>query len=789
MKISLYPRYFIRSLFVHNKKHGFFREGYKLLHPEFSSRGMTPWQHYVIEGRRKGYGDGNDPAESVFFREGYEAEYPDVKESHEDAWHHYASKGRFEGRDNGLHPSAEQFFAEGYLELYPDIAQTGADPWRHYVLRGKKEGRDSGLHPSGEQFYSDGYLRMYPDIAEANLDPWRHYVLNGKKEGRDNGLHPGAEQFFPAGYLLMYPDAADCGHDPWHHCASYGRKHGYDNGLHPDECLFFAEGYLAMYPDIAEHGIDPWRHYVMNGKAEGRDNGNHPKADMFFPEGYLLMYPDVAETGMDPWKHYVRYGRKEGRDCGLHPGLNLFFAEGYLEMYPYLAMLKVDPWRHYVLHGRKDGLDSGLHPKEGQFFAKGYLEANLDVAKAGVDPWWHYVMCGKKEGRDNAVISELDFLTSHFSERKNRFLLISPFGTGDGVSIWRIQFLKEFLEKHLAVHADIEYRRALSPMFIKRIQECRCVIFSRPENDLYFEAVYRYCHRNHIKFVVDVDDLLLPGYGAFELGAMKSKLLTMSAKDIDARYTMSKVNQCLPFAAVDGLICSTRKLAVLYGEHLKSAAHIHPNLVSRSIFDEIPGKISSLAESGEPKFKRSNDFRLSLLIADGSKTHLYDLSTVILELLSFLKSHQDVQLTLLGLNLDNSRFLKKALGRQLRVIPRVSYDEMLYIYSINDLLIVPLDLNIFNECKSNIKFIEAATVRKPCLVRDIYEFSKDITDGKNGLLYSDSPGFIQKLEWAYENAGLLQDLGNAANRYVSRNLTTDCLDQTDTDFFASLLKE
>ena len=574
MKISLYPRYFIRSLFVHNKKHGFFREGYKLLHPEFSSRGMTPWQHYVIEGRRKGYGDGNDPADSVFFREGYEAEYPDVKESHEDAWHHYASKGRF-----------------------------------------------------------------------------------------------------------------------------------------------------------------------------------------------------------------------EGRDCGLHPGLNLFFAEGYLEMYPYLAMLKVDPWRHYVLHGRKDGLDSGLHPKEGQFFAKGYLEANLDVAKAGVDPWWHYVMLGRKEGRDNAVIRELDFLSCPFEKRKKSFLLISAFGTGDGVSIWRIQFLKEFLEKHLAVHADIEYRRALSPMFIKRIQECRCVIFSRPENDLYFEAIYRYCHRNHVKFVVDVDDLLLPGLGAFELGSMKSKLLTLSAKDIDDRYTMSKVNQCLPFAAADGLICSTRKLAVLYSEHLKSAAHIHPNLVSRSIFDEIPGKISSLAESGEPKFKRSNDFRLSLLIADGSKTHLYDLSTVILELLSFLKSHQDVQLTLLGLNLDNSRFLKKALGRQLRVIPRVSYDEMLYIYSINDLLIVPLDLNIFNECKSNIKFIEAATVRKPCLVRDIYEFSKDITDGKNGLLYSDSPGFIQKLEWAYENAGLLQDLGNAANRYVSRNLTTDCLDQTDTDFFASLLKE
>ena len=71
---------------------------------------MTPWQHYVLDGQRKGYDNGNHPPASVFFPEGYELEYPDVRASGEDAWHHYAENGIAEGRDNGLHPDANLFF-------------------------------------------------------------------------------------------------------------------------------------------------------------------------------------------------------------------------------------------------------------------------------------------------------------------------------------------------------------------------------------------------------------------------------------------------------------------------------------------------------------------------------------------------------------------------------------------------------------------------------------------------------------------------------------------------------
>jgi len=226
MEITVYPKYLVRRLLAKGNK-SFFSAGYALLYPQYNRHGMTPWQHYVVDGRRNGYDDGNHPPLDIFFPEGYLAMYPDVAALGEDPWHHYVLTGKKEGRDNGLHPDENTFFSEGYLEMYPDVAAAGIDPWRHYVQSGKKEGRDSGLHPDENTFFSEGYLEMYPDVSETGTDPWHHYVLTGKKEGRDNGLHP-------------------------------------------DGHLFSADDYLWRYPDVAIANLNPWRHYLLAGRQEGR---------------------------------------------------------------------------------------------------------------------------------------------------------------------------------------------------------------------------------------------------------------------------------------------------------------------------------------------------------------------------------------------------------------------------------------------------------------------------------------------------------------------------------------
>ena len=267
MKITLYPKYLIRRLSA-GSKHDFYKAGYKILYPEYCRHGMTPWQHYVMDGKRKGYDNGCHPSDAVFFSEGYEIEYPDVKQADYDPWHHYAENGQKEGRDNGLHPDDDIFFPEGYLAMYPDVAGSGIDPWHHYAIHGKKEERDNGLHPKADRFFAEGYLAMYPDAAGTGMDPWHHYVLRGKAEGRDNGLHPDAGLFFAEGYLAMYHDVAGTGMDPWHHYILYGKKEGRDNGLHPDSRMFSEQKYLEQHPDLAERGADLWRLYAAGVARE-----------------------------------------------------------------------------------------------------------------------------------------------------------------------------------------------------------------------------------------------------------------------------------------------------------------------------------------------------------------------------------------------------------------------------------------------------------------------------------------------------------------------------------------
>ena len=275
MEIAFYPRFFIRSLFAHGRS-GFFSAGYRLLYPECGRHGMTPWQHYVLEGRRKGFDNGNNPPATVFFREGYELEYPDVKAAGLDPWRHFAEKGCREGRDNGLHPDGKSFFAEGYFLMYPDAAGSGLDPWHHYVLRGRLDGRDNGLHPEEKEFCAEGYLEMYPDAAGSGLDPWYHYVLRGRQEGRDSGHHPDGSVFFPEGYRRNYPCSASepYGSDPWMNYLKVGKKAGRNNGLCPAG-PFFSEGYLESHPGSGV--ADAWKDYVLNSlKNPHWDAGLYP---------------------------------------------------------------------------------------------------------------------------------------------------------------------------------------------------------------------------------------------------------------------------------------------------------------------------------------------------------------------------------------------------------------------------------------------------------------------------------------------------------------------------------
>lgn len=89
-----------------------------------------------------------------------------------------------------------------------------------------------------------------------------------------------------------------------------------------------------------------------------------------------------------------------------------------------------------------------------------------------------------------------------------------------------------------------------------------------------------------------------------------------------------------------------------------------------------------------------------------------------------------------------------------------------------DINLCPLTNNIFNACKSGIKWYESVIGETPeaTLAAKTPPYS-EIVEGETGLLYSTPEEFVQKLSTLIEDASLRKRLGENAQKWVMENRT------------------
>lgn len=118
----------------------------------------------------------------------------------------------------------------------------------------------------------------------------------------------------------------------------------------------------------------------------------------------------------------------------------------------------------------------------------------------------------------------------------------------------------------------------------------------------------------------------------------------------------------------------------------------------------------------------------------GSHTHLTDFEVVFPELIRLLSEYPDIVLRIVGeleLPASAEKFIKSG---QIQISGRVDFLSLQdYIFDVN-LNIAPLAENIFANCKSELKFFEAAIARTPTIASPNYAFAHAIKHGKTGLL-------------------------------------------------------
>jgi len=99
-------------------------------------------------------------------------------------------------------------------------------------------------------------------------------------------------------------------------------------------------------------------------------------------------------------------------------------------------------------------------------------------------------------------------------------------------------------------------------------------------------------------------------------------------------------------------------------------------------------------------------------------------------------------------------------------------------------LVVPLIDNVYNRCKSNIKFLEVSSAKKVGVWQKIHQY-EEVIDDKNGFLANTAQEWFDSIKKLVEDTKLRKTMGENAYKTVKRDWTI----QGNIDRYAKFFKD
>ena len=208
----------------------------------------------------------------------------------------------------------------------------------------------------------------------------------------------------------------------------------------------------------------------------------------------------------------------------------------------------------------------------------------------------------------------------------------------------------------------------------------------------------------------------------------------------------------------DAVITSTEHLKTEL-EKKKSEVIIHRNVLSKKLIH-----LSNKAIS-----KKITDETIKIAYFSGSITHNENFEMIKPALIKILENFKNVELHLAG-HLDIPADIEK-FGNQIVVHPYVDWEELPDLIGQMDINLAPLKQTLFNEAKSEIKWLEAAAVKVVTVASNIGSFKEMIKDGETGVLALPEQWY-NKLEELVVNEQYRNQMAEQAYQFVLANCTT-----------------
>lgn len=285
----------------------------------------------------------------------------------------------------------------------------------------------------------------------------------------------------------------------------------------------------------------------------------------------------------------------------------------------------------------------------------------------------------------------------------------------------------------------------------KLLPKSSVLIFGRQSGqEKTIEKLVKLAHENGLKAGLDIDDLV------FDMKYLDMMLDTIGEK-VNQSYWVAYFASVQAMAKqMDFFITTNKFLSKRVKESYdKPCKEIRNSLNSEQI----------TASQVYVKMKDRKDGKFVMGYFSGSPTHKKDLDEALPEVLEFLQKHDDAVLKIVGYMKFSKEVEKIIDSGKIQFVSFVDFRKLQRLMAEVDVNIAPLLVNDFTNCKSELKFFEAAVVETTTIASPTYTFERAIKDGENGYLAK--PGeWYKKLEYLYKNSKKNREIALAAKKYA-----------------------
>lgn len=276
------------------------------------------------------------------------------------------------------------------------------------------------------------------------------------------------------------------------------------------------------------------------------------------------------------------------------------------------------------------------------------------------------------------------------------------------------------------------------------------VVFGRQSGqEKNVERIVKIAHSNHIKVGLDIDDLV------FDMKYLNTFLDVIGGKASKSYWMSYFASSQFIAKRMDFFITTNDFLARKLKESFNKPCKVIRNSLNT---EQVEASMVYVREKKKPE-----GFTIGYF--SGTPTHAKDFAVAEPELVRFLKQHDDAVLNVVGY-MDFSATAKGLIeSGKIKFLPAVDFRKLQRLMSEVDVNIAPLLLNDFTNCKSELKFFEAAAVETTTIASPTYAFKKAIKDGENGFLAK--PGeWYDKMEYLYEHPEENKKIAVRAREYA-----------------------